>query len=155
MDYEKHIEAKARKWGDRFIDHPVRTLFFVFILLGSIGFGLSIVGGLFSTAGSVVSAPGRVIKETLKTDNIIESYEWFYDVNASFVARSGQVAQFKTLLNDEEDKQEKRNLRVEMAAMQQSCRELTTKYNANSEKMNKSIFKGWSLPDILNTEECE
>lgn len=155
MDYEKHIEQKASAWGERFVKSPVKTLFIAVILLGAIGFGISIVGGVFSTASSVISAPGRVIQETMKTDNIIESYEWFYDVNAAFTARSGQVTQFKSLLREEEDKGEKRRLRIEMAAMQQSCRELTTKYNANSEKMNKSIFKGWSLPDILNTGECE
>ena len=126
--------------------------------------GALIVGGLialplafgaYSTFSSVATAPSRVINKTLQTDNIIFNYERFFDVNASFTSRSAQVKQYKEFLATETDPREKIRLRTEMAAMQQSCRELATKYNADSQKMNRSVFKDSDLPYTLNIAECE
>jgi hypothetical protein len=126
--------------------------------------GALIVGGLialplaigaYSTFSSVATAPSRVINKTLQTDNIIFNYERFFDVNASFTSRSAQVKQYKEFLATETDPSEKVRLRTEMAAMQQSCRELATKYNADSQKMNRSVFKDSDLPYTLNIAECE
>jgi hypothetical protein len=125
-----------------------------FILLFFIGMSV-ILANIFLTATSVATAPGRVIQKTLETDNIIQSYEWFYDVNASYQARLNQIKQFKRLYASEDNQREKTNLRIELAAMQQTCRDLATKYNANSEKVNKSIFKGWSLPSFISIQNCE
>ncbi len=125
------------------------------ILIGvAILVGLIMGASLLNTALTVATAPGRVLVKTLDTNNIIQSYEWFYDVNASYRAKVGQISQFKEFLNEEEDKAEKRKLRIESAAIQQVCRNLVEKYNANSTKMNKSIFKGWSLPVALNQSTC-
>lgn len=116
--------------------------------------GLTIIGSFLGVFSSVATAPGRVIQKTLQTDNIIQNYEWFFDVNASYIARHDQVMQFKQILSEEEDTAEKRRLRMELAAMQQVCRKLATRYNANSEKMNTGIFKGWQLPTTLNMQSC-
>lgn len=129
----------------------IKWIFFLSILL----VGLGVFFNFLNTASSVATAPGRVIQETMKTDNIIQSYEWFYDVNASFNARQSQVKQYKDIMSTEADNSERIRLRTELAAMQQTCRELAEKYNANSEKMNKSVFKGWSLPDTLAMGDCE
>lgn len=126
--------------------------------------GALIVGGLialpiafsaYSTFSSAVSAPSRVINKTLQTDNIIFNYERFFDVNANFTSRVAQIKQYKEFLATETDPSEKIRLRTEMAAMQQSCRELATKYNADSQKMNRSLFKDKDLPYTLNTTDCE
>jgi len=126
--------------------------------------GALIVGGLialplafsaYSTFTTVASAPSRVINKTLQTDNIIFNYERFFDVNANFTSRVAQVKQYKDFLATETDPSEKVRLRTEMAAMQQSCRELATKYNADSQKMNRSLFKDKDLPYTLNTTDCE
>lgn len=109
----------------------------------------------YSTFTTVASAPGRVINKTLSTNNIIFNYEKFFDVNASFTSRSAQVKQYKNFLASESDPSEKIRLRTEMAAMQQSCRELATKYNFDSQKMNQNLFKDKDLPYTLNTSECE
>lgn len=114
-----------------------------------------VITNFLSAAGSVVSAPGRVLSKTMQTDNIIQSYEWFYDVNAGYDARLGQIKQFKAFYHEETDKGEKSRLRIDLASVQQTCRDLATKYNANSQKMNKSIFKGWTLPDVLKQSTCE
>lgn len=123
------------------------------LLIGLAGFGF--VSGMIGAAVKVASTPQRVINKAFDTDNVIHKYEWFHDVYTLYGARKNQVMQFKKFLGSEEDKYEKQRLRMEMAAQQQSCRDLAAKYNANSEKMNVSIFKGWTLPDRLSTQECE
>ena len=126
--------------------------------------GLLVVGVLlavpiafsaYSTFSTVVSAPSRLVNKTLETGNIIFNYERFFDINANYNARSAQVKQYKGFLASETDHDEKIRLRTEMAAMQQSCRELVTKYSADSEKMNRSLFKDKSLPYTLNISDCE
>lgn len=116
---------------------------------------LPVAFAAYSTFSSAVTAPSRVINKTLQTDNIIFNYERFFDVNANFTSRIAQIKQYKEFLATETDPSEKIRLRTEMAAMQQSCRELTTKYNADSQKMNRSLFKDKDLPYTLNTTECE
>ena len=128
----------------------VKWFFGAALLLAGIGIAMSFIGA----AAKVATAPARVLSKTMDTNNIIQSYEWFYDVNAAFDARRAQVVQFKGLFETEEDKDERSRLRIDMAAQQHSCRVLATKYNANSQKMNKSIFKGWTLPDTLNMQLC-
>jgi len=100
------------------------------------------------------SAKG-VIDKTLDSNNVIHKYEWFHDVNAQRDSRLNQIKAHSGLLSDETDKKERSRLSMELAAMQQSCRDLSTQYNANSEKVNVSIFKGSSLPAILNINDCE
>lgn len=154
-DYEQQFEKKAEAFAGKAVNHPIRTLFLVVIVLGGIGFGISLLSGFFSTVGTVASAPGRVIQKTMDTNNIIQSYEWFYDVDASYKSRYNQISQFKSLLSSETDSSEKSRIRIDLAAIQQTCRDLSTKYNANSEKMNKAVFKGWSLPERLSINSCE
>lgn len=122
------------------------------IVLGLLLFGALHIAGVLGTAAS---APGRVVNKTLGTDNIISSYEWFYDTNAQFDARRGQIKAHAALAKTEEDAKERSRLNIELGAMRQSCRDLATKYNANSEKANKSIFKSRGLPETLQLNECE
>ncbi len=135
-------------------DFTIGKLFKWFIIISAIITALGLIGGIFGLFSTVVTAPGKVITKTLETNNIIQSYEWFYDVDAAYKARHNQVVQYKSFLISETDKDEKYRVRTELAAMQQTCRDLATKYNANSEKMNKSIFKGWELPKALSYQNC-
>lgn len=125
-------------------------VFIAGIGLGAAGIFMNVVG----TATSIATAPGRVIQKTLQTDNIISSYEWYFDTNAQFNARIGQIATHKQILGETTDDAEKSRLRMEMASMQQSCRELAERYNANSMKMNKTIFKDWRLEPALDPAIC-
>lgn len=117
--------------------------------------GASIGCSYLSVLTNVATAPARVMNKTLETDNIIFNYEYFFDMNAAFTSRSAQVRQYKDLYMVELDKDEKIRLRTEMSAMQQSCRELVTKYNANSLKLNRRVFKDKNLPYQLEIKECE
>jgi len=104
---------------------------------------------------NVASAPSRVINKTLGTNNIISSYEWYFDTNSAYTARIAQIQQFKGWIESESDPNEVRRLRVELGAMQQSCRELVSDYDANSEKLNKEFFKSKKLPINLDPMKCE
>lgn len=133
----------------------IGIIFGVVALFGVVGLGITFISGFFSTASSVVSAPSRVINKTLETNNIINNYNWFYDNNAAFIAKVGQIKVHANYLKDEADKNERFTLRTELSAMRQICRKLATKYNANSEKLTTSVFKGWSLPQTLSINSCE
>lgn len=129
-------------------------LFKWFIVFMAVITLIGFIGSAFGLFTKVVSTPARVLSKTLDTDNVIQSYEWFFDVDAAYKARHNQVTQYKSFMNSETDKDEKYRIRTELAAMQQTCRDLATKYNANSEKMNKKIFKGWDLPKSLSYQNC-
>lgn len=113
---------------------------------------------LFGSAGwifNIASQPARIVSKTLDADNVITNYEWFHDANGNYLARVSQIKQFKGLAAAETDNQERSRLRIEMAAVQQSCRDLSRRYNANAAKMNRGIFRERSLPDQLNSGDCE
>lgn len=117
------------------------------------GLGLLITLSVIGFIWSVVSAPGRVVTETLGTNNIITSYEFFRDANEQVKARAAQIAAHKKF-DAGGDKMEANRLRIELGAMQQSCRDLVAKYNANASKANKAIFRG-DAPTSLNLSTCE
>lgn len=135
--------------------------FFIVIgvgLLIIIAIPLMALFGVFThavgTAANVATAPARVINKTLETNNIISNYEWYWDAYGQYQSRQGQIRQFKGMLGDSAG-EERNRVRIELAAIQQSCRDLVTRYNVNSEKTNKSIFKGREAPEKLELQTCE
>lgn len=129
--------------------------YFLYGLLGIVGLvGIGVGMNYLSTLSKVATAPSRVINRTMDTDNIISNYEWFHDVHAAFQAKLGQVKTHKSLVSTSEGA-EKSRLNMELAAMRQKCRELVTRYNANSIKTNRSIFKGKTAPEELDLAYCE
>lgn len=119
-------------------------------LLFAVPVGLSLIGG----AASVASAPGRVVSKTMQTDNIIGSYESFFNRKAAFDARVAQIDEHVGLMKENTDPAETSRLRIELAGMRQSCRELATTYNADAAKMNKSLFRDGKLPATLSETDC-
>lgn len=113
--------------------------------------GLNAIG-VFNT---VATAPGRVINKTLQTNNIIFNYERFFDVKANYDARVAQINEQKPLLDAEKDPAERSRLRIELSAMKQSCRELANGYNADAQKLNRSLFRDNKLPEQLDVTACE
>lgn len=114
------------------------------VLLGSVGYAINLA-----------SQPARIVAKTFDAGNVIHNYEWFHDVNANYLARKAQVDQFKALYSTETEPAERNRLRMEMAAMQSSCRELARNYNANATKINRGMFRGDTLPETLNAGACE
>ena len=116
----------------------------------------AVIWSVLSTAATVASAPARVIERTLETGNIISNYEWYHDANGMYKSRVAQIKSKKGDIADpSNDAQEKYRLRIELSAMQQSCRDLANKYNANAIKTNRSIFMGREAPTELNPSNCE
>lgn len=124
--------------------------------LGAIAIAAPVACSIVGTAGSVTTAPGRVVSKTLETDNIINTYEGFYRQKASYEARVAQIATHKLVAEQvADDAAESNRVRVELAAMRQSCRELALTYNNASQMMNKAIFKDGDLPETLSENACE
>lgn len=114
--------------------------------------GAVLIGGM-STVLSVVSAPGRVIQETLKTNNIINNYEMFFDLNAGYDRRVADI-QSQRLMLEGATGAELNRLKIELVGLQQTCRDLVARYNAASEKENRALFKANKLPESLEIATC-
>ncbi len=115
-------------------------------LIRNVGIAIATISSIYFVLAVV--SPFQILKKTFNPSSVIHNYEYFHDVNAMVIARELQIASWKKL-----DKTERTT--IELEAMKQSCRELVTKYNANSVKVNKSLFKGTSLPNKLNINVCE
>lgn len=122
----------------------------VFLLLYGIFFVLGILTRPLNTLSGIAD-------RTLNSDNVIVKYEQFHDWNQAILAKKNQIAGHKEVYQEvpQSDSAERSRVRIELAAMKQSCRNLVTNYNSNSEKINTSIFKGWSLPHNISLQECE
>jgi hypothetical protein len=140
------------KYG-KYVAYGIGGLF----LIGVLGIVTKLVMFPINTANTVLTAANGVVSKTLNADNIIASYEWFYDVNAQYISRVGQIDAHNIVLKIAAtgDTAERSRLQIERSAMQQSCRDLVTKYNANASKMNKAMFKSGELPSSLNINRCE
>lgn len=116
---------------------------------------LAIVGLVyFMTAANVATAPGRVANEALRTDNIIANYEAFFDTKAGYDTRVAQIKELKAQLATETGS-DRRYTQTDLSGARQMCRSLAQKYNADSEKLNRSAFKSKGLPETLDATACE
>lgn len=88
-------------------------------------------------------------------EKMINYYEWFHTAYQEVQVRKQQVAATTQMINEEKDEKEIRRLKVERAGQTQSCRDLVAAYNAKSDMVTRSSFQGWSLPDHLDSTDCE
>ncbi len=95
----------------------------------------------------------NLASRTVSPGKILHGYEWFYSVNAQYNSRVSQIRDVET--QSSVDNNDKMKLRTELQAMRQSCRELANNYNAASEKITTSYFRGWPLPEKLAVDKCE
>ena len=113
---------------------------------------------LFPTAiisCNLLNKPAALVAKATDTTKMLQNYEWFYEAANQYSARVGQIKSFKDILEQETDKAERARLRVDLAGMQQSCRDLAAKYEAQSGKIHVGYLKSNSLPESLNAKECE
>lgn len=110
---------------------------------------------VFSGALFLLTRPAAVVNKTLDTNNIITKYEWFYDTSNAINSRVAQIKSHKTLRDAEQAGAEKSRLSIELAGMQQSCRDMVASYNANAAKANVSIFKTDTTPSSFSLSICE
>jgi hypothetical protein len=116
---------------------------------------LVIIIGFAVPFTAIFTAPGRVITDTLGTKNIIQNYEMFFDINAGFNRRLGDIKGHETLLNSTTAVDEKNRLNIELVGLRQICRELANQYDAESHKLNKEVFKSSDVPAELDPLECD
>jgi hypothetical protein len=142
-------------WETKFGARPVRTGFSLSaaILIGLMG--LAIIGGAGFWIINIMSQPARIISKTLDADNVINRYEWYFDSKAQIDARVSQIKGHQGIIAVTTDQQEVSRLRLELAAIQQSCRDLTQRYDANSQKLNVGLFRDWKLPERIDPANCE
>jgi len=104
---------------------------------------------------NILNKPAQLVSKATNTTKMLQNYEWFYEASNNFKARASQVTSTKNAIASEEDKAEKSRLRIDLSAIQQSCRELAAKYEAQSGKIHVGYLKSNSLPESLNAKECE
>lgn len=150
---------KASEYESSFEQRPGRTVLRVLLITMGIIIALSAIGWVFGIISLPFRAAGGVISRTLEPDNIISNYEWYYDTYNSFEARKGQIASHLSAMKAA--KADGANItivdryRVELEGMRQSCRDMAARYNANSSKINRVIFRGRQAPVELISSECE
>lgn len=117
--------------------------------------GMILLAPTIFLVAEIISKPAALVSKATDTTKMLQNYEWFYEAANNFTARASQVRQFKGLLAQESDKGEQSRLRIDLAGIQQSCRELSAKYEAQSGKIHVGYLKSKSLPESLNQKECE
>ena len=120
-----------------------------------LGIGTPVACSLLGTSAAVTTAPGRVVTRTLATDNILSTYEGFFNQKAAYDSRVAGIESQSALIAAETDKEELQRLRMELSAMKQVCRELANQYNADALKGNDSLFLDHRLPKTLDAVTCE
>ena len=123
----------------------------VYTGLGLLAVGV-LIGGITPFL-SIMTAPGRVITKTMDTNNIISNYEMFFDLNAGYTRRIADINTHKGAVAAATG-DEKNRLNIELLGMQQTCRDLVVRYNAESRKLNKELFKSNNLPADLDINTC-
>jgi hypothetical protein len=129
--------------------------------------GIKLAGGIAISAFFVLLwILLGVILPLTTADNIIHNYEWFHDADTQIGAKIRQITAYKELLRGKniksiknikniDDQAEMNRLRIDFFGMQQSCRDLVARYNANSAKANRSIFKSGDLPEHILISVCD
>lgn len=122
-------------------------------VFGFLGLLLLLGAGLIGV--NILLQPARILQKTFDADNVIQNYEWYKDAFNSIKAKRRQIVQFKSMYAAQPEGSEKNKLRIDMAGIQQICRDLSAKYNSNASKVNRSIFMGTDTPSMVNVEECD
>lgn len=125
----------------------------VVLYVGAGLIGVAVLVGAATPILSVLTAPGRVLTKTMGTENIINNYEMFFDLNAGYQRRLGDIAGHTAAVSTATG-DEKNRLTVELLGMKNTCRDLVTRYNAESSKQNRSLFKAADLPSELDINSC-
>jgi hypothetical protein len=114
----------------------------------------TIAAGIWLVNAPATKAVALVDKAT-DTTKMLANYEWFHEASTNFNARVNQIKSHKTLIANETDKAELSRLRMEAAAVQQTCRDLVAKYAAKTNQVHVGYLKGKSLPEALDAGSCE
>lgn len=116
---------------------------------------LPVIFTVYSVWGMLFNKPAQLLDKATDTTKMLANYEWFYESANNYKSRVNQIKAHTKLIADEKDKSELSRLRIELVAMQSSCRDLVAKYEAQSGKIHVGYLKSKDLPESLNMKECE
>lgn len=102
---------------------------------------------------TLVTLPMGIIGKVATPDNVLTNYSRFHDLHGVHKMRIAQIKDYRTITPL--DAADASRIRIEIAAMQQTCREAATRYNADAAKVHVGIFKGQSLPETLSVAACD
>jgi len=133
------------------------------VILSVIGIGIRIIFFPVKVANTVLNSAGDVVDKTLDAGNVIFNYEHFFDMYQSYGrykenidSVNSSMAQFaKDYGNDRskwarDTRQTYEDMRNEVIGYQRMMADIKARYNADSQKLNRKIFKSNSLPYELN-----
>lgn len=115
----------------------------------------TVLMGVAAGVASTLLFPTRIINRVLDPDRAISRYEFFHDAHNQIRARVAQIKGHRDLMKQTMREDEGIRLRIELAAMQQTCRDLAARYNADASKTHVDIFRGRTAPASIDTGVCE
>lgn len=123
------------------------------------GVALFVMTPTIAAAIWLVNAPATkaisLVDKATNTDKMLANYEWFQESATAFDARVRQIRAHEKLIVAETDRAEMARLRIELSAMQQTCRDLAARYSAKTNEIHVGYLKGRNLPEHLSSEQCE
>ena len=117
----------------------------VIVVLTTIGYGLTF---LFR--------PAEVIEKVTEPNRIINTYEWFFNTEASIKSYASQIQVAKeqietfkkdhTNLDSYENSTELARLQAVLQGLKNQLITTVNSYNANAQNLTRGVFKDWRLP---------
>lgn len=111
-------------------------------------------------ACNMLNKPAALVNKATNTDKMLANYEWFHEAANAYTARVNQIRAHKALMAEIKDapvtdQGELARIRIELGAMQMTCREIVSKYEAKTGQVHVGYLKGTSLPESLDPKACE
>ncbi|MBN2860592.1 MAG: hypothetical protein JXK93_10060, partial [Sphaerochaetaceae bacterium] len=97
-----------------------------------------------------------VIKKATSPDNIIQSYEYFYDSYHSILAMQENVNVMKEYLVSSDATEPLKSQRsIELSGLMMNLNRCIEEYNAESRKINHNMWKADDLPYRISLEDLQ
>lgn len=109
---------------------------------------------VLSLAGTVFGNGADLIDKTTDADNVIFTYEHFFNLNAVIEAYPAQINNARQAAEASSDQSAKDRYIAVVLGLQNKCNEDVRQYNADAQKFNRALFLDNDLPNVIGTEYC-
>lgn len=113
---------------------------------------ISVVSLVFIGFIGMLFIPGKIATDIFQ--NSFSTYSKFYDFHQAHISNMSRIESYRNSYNEAKTDDERSRTKVELNAVQQTCRELVAKYNADSSKIQMDMFKSKNLPYRLDVASC-
>lgn len=133
--------------------------FVVFIGLSVVGVACNIISIPFFVANKAADGTKTIISRTLDGDNILFQYEHFFDMYEGAKQQAANIKKQETSLEDlkvtygedalkwpKDVRQDSAFIRETISGLNMQYQSIVARYNADSSKLNRKLFKDKSLP---------